>query len=126
MEWMFAAKGGNQSQSYTYSGSNAIGDVARSNLNSSSRTWDVGSLGANELGTFDMSGNVAEWCWDIEGSYPSGSQINPTGASSGSNRVNRGGAWNIKASACMVSVRSQSGATSNGTSFGFRCVRVSP
>ena len=74
----------------TYSGSNTIGDVAWYDSNSGSTTHTVGTKAANELGTFDMSGNVYEW-WDIYGSYPSGSQTNPTGANSGSYRVARGG-----------------------------------
>jgi formylglycine-generating enzyme len=129
MEWMFAAKGGNQSQGYTYSGSSTLGNVAWYSTNNTNEgyptgTKPVGLKLANELGTFDMSGNVSEWCWDIYGStYPSGSQTNPTGASSGSNRVNRGGGWNNKGAGCMVSVRSQSGATTIGTNSGFRVVR---
>jgi len=126
MEWMFAAKGGNQSQGYTYSGSNTIDAVARYSSNSNSRTWDVGSLASNEIGTFDMSGNVWEWCWDIYGSYPSGSQNNPTGANSGSHRVLRGGSWGSSASSCTVSFRDFYYATVAGSNIGFRCVRVSP
>ncbi len=126
MEWMFAAKGGNQSQGYIYSGSNTIGNVARYESNSGNRTWDVGSLAANELGTFDMSGNVYEWCWDIRGNYPSGSQNNPTGASSGSHRVVRGGSWGSVASFCTVSYRSIVSAAYTSNHVGFRCVRVIP
>jgi formylglycine-generating enzyme required for sulfatase activity len=126
MEWMFAAKGGNQSQGYTYSGSNTIADVAWYYSNSGSRTHDVGEKTANELGTFDMSGNVWEWVWDIYGSYPSGSQTNPTGANSGSYRVVRGGGWYSDAGGCTVSFRSNADATYSYTVIGFRCVRVSP
>ena len=126
MEWMFAAKGGNQSQGYTYSGSNTIGDVAWYYSNSSSTTHTVGTKAANELGTFDMSGNVCEWVWDIYGSYPSGSQNNPTGANSGSARVFRGGSWSDYADVCTVSSRFYSNATASGNDVGFRCVRVSP
>ena len=111
MEWMFAAKGGNQSQGYTYSGSNDLNAVGWywDNWGASAySTHTVGALAANELGTFDMSGNVFEWVWDIYGSYPSGSQTNPTGANSGSGRVLRGGSWSNYANYCPVSYRTSS------------------
>jgi formylglycine-generating enzyme len=134
MEWMFAAKGGNQSQGYTYSGSNTTGDVAWYYSNSGSTTHAVGTKSANELGTFDMSGNVWEWCWDIDGSYqyphlgdrPSGSKNNPTGASSGSNRVLRGGSWFRSDLGCDVSESYSFDATSTYSVIGFRILRVSP
>ena len=126
MEWMFAAKGGNQSIGYIYSGSNTVGNVAWYYSNAGNRTHDVGELTSNELGTFDMSGNVWEWVWDIYGTYPSGSQNNPTGASSGSNRVKRGGSWIYNAVGCTVSYRSSYSATYGYNGLGFRCVRVSP
>lgn len=126
MEWMFAAKGGNQSHGYTYSGSNTIGDVAWYYSNSDSRTHTVGTKAANELGIFDMSGNVWEWNWDIYGNnYPSGSQTNPTGANSGSVRVLRGGSWYNSADYCTVSYRADTVATVSDSDIGFRCVRVS-
>jgi len=68
-EWMFAAKGGNLSQNYTYSGSNDFYQVAWFWWNSDNRTHEVGTLSANELGIYDMSGNVSEWCWDLHGAY---------------------------------------------------------
>ncbi|MDD3579103.1 MAG: SUMF1/EgtB/PvdO family nonheme iron enzyme, partial [Candidatus Cloacimonetes bacterium] len=127
MEWMYAAKGGNQSQGYTYSGSNTIGNVAWYSSNSGSRTHDVGELASNELGTYDMSGNVWEWVWDIYGNYPSGNQTDPTGPTSGSYRVLRGGSWSADANFCAVSYRSGSGAASaNDYVIGFRVIRVSP
>jgi len=126
MEWMFAAKGGNQSIGYIYSGSNTVGNVAWYYSNAGNRTHDVGELTSNELGTFDMSGNVWEWVWDIYGTYRSGSQNNPTGASSGSYRVYRGGSWFSYALYCTVSYRSSSDATTSLNTIGFRCVRVSP
>lgn len=126
MEWMFAAMGGNQSQGYTYSGSNDINAVAWYNGNSGSTTHTVGEKLPNELGTFDMSGNVWEWVWDIYGSYPSGSQNNPTGANSGSYRVRRGGSWYSNADYCTVSHRSSGRATITNYGIGFRCVRVFP
>jgi formylglycine-generating enzyme required for sulfatase activity len=124
MEWMFAAKGGNQSQGYYYSGSNTIGYVAWYYDNSSSRTWDVGLKDPNELGTFDMSGNVWEWCWDIWGTYPSGNQSNPTGPASGSSRVLRGGSWYTDAGNCTVSSSSDVNATYTDVNIGFRVIRV--
>ncbi|MFA5671832.1 MAG: formylglycine-generating enzyme family protein [Synergistaceae bacterium] len=126
MEWMFAARGGNQTHNYTYSGSNTIGDVAWYSSNSGNTTHTVGTKAANEQGIFDMSGNVWEWNWDIYGSYPSGSQNNPTGASGGSNRVLRGGGWGNIAGGCTVSLRNSNDATYGYYSIGFRCVRVSP
>jgi formylglycine-generating enzyme required for sulfatase activity len=126
MEWMFAAKGGNQTHNYTYSGSNTIGDVAWYSSNSGNTTHTVGTKAANEQGIFDMSGNVWEWNWDIYGSYPSGSQNNPTGANSGSARVVRGGSWVIYANGCTVSSRGYADATFSYSIIGFRCVRVSP
>ncbi|MFA5672680.1 MAG: SUMF1/EgtB/PvdO family nonheme iron enzyme [Synergistaceae bacterium] len=129
MEWMFAAKGGNQSQGYTYSGSNdlnAVGWYWDNWGTSEHSTHTVGALAANELGTFDMSGNVWEWVWDIYGNYPSGNQTDPTGPVSGSYRVVRGGSWYDFANVCTVSYRSSRDATSPGDYIGFRVIRVSP
>ena len=126
MEWEFAARGGNRTHNYSYSGSNTIEDVAWDETNSGSRTHDVGELAANELGIYDMSGNVWEWCWDIHGNYPSASHDNPRGASSGSNRVRRGGGWYNNAYYCTVSFRYYGFATSSVSDVGFRCVRVFP
>lgn len=132
MEWMFAAKGGTQSQGYTYSGSNTIGNVAWYKVNSYDvgsnhpdyGTHTVGTKAANELGLYDMSGNVWEWVWDIYDNYPSGSQNDPTGAVSGVSRVRRGGSWNYYASNCAVSYRDYYYATISSSNVGFRCVRL--
>ena len=105
-EWEYAARGGNKSNGYTYSGSNTIGDVAWCSSNSSSSTDPVATKAPNELGIYDMSGNVNEWCQDwYSSSYSSGSQTNPSGPSSGFNRVTRGGSWYIIARRCRVSYR---------------------
>ena len=104
-EWEYAARGGNKSKGYKYSGSNTIDDVAWYTSNSSSRTHDVKTKQVNELGIYDMSGNVWEWCQDWYGSYSSGSQTNPTRPASGSYRVLRGGGWNDYARDCRVSNR---------------------
>ena len=92
-EWEYAARGGNKSRGYRYSGSNTLGDVAWYGDNSGSKTHAVGTKQPNELGIYDMSGNVSEWCQDWRGSYSSSPQTNPTGAVSGSYRVDRGGSW---------------------------------
>lgn len=130
MEWQFAARGGNQTHNYSYSGSSDLNDVGWYRVNqlgSCRSSHSVGALAANELGTFDMSGNVWEWVWDIYGDYPSGSQTNPTGANSGSYRVIRGGSWgNDDADDCTVSSRGYFNATYSYAVIGFRCVRVSP
>ena len=104
-EWEFAARGGNYSRHYKYSGSNYIGDVAWYTDNSGNRTHPVGTKQANELGLYDMSGNVWEWCSDLYGSYSSYSQSNPTGPNSGSDRVGRGGSWYYLARLCRSSYR---------------------
>lgn len=90
-EWEYAARGGNQSKGYKYSGSNNSEDVGWYVNNSGRKTHPVGQKKANELGIYDMSGNVWEWCSDWYGSYSSVSQQNPQGPDSGTERVNRGG-----------------------------------
>ena len=126
MEWMFAARGGNHSQGYTYSGSNTVGDVAWYDDNSGFTTHTVGTKAANELGIYDMSGNVWEWVGDIYGSYPSGAQTDPHGATSGSYRVSRGGSCVNYAPNCTVSIRDYYSATDTDSDIGFRCIRIFP
>ncbi len=104
-EWEYAARGGH-SGGYKYSGSNNINDVAWYNDNSGSTTHPVAIKQPNELGLYDMSGNVWEWCSDWYGDYSSSAQSNPTGPSSGSYRVFRGGSWSYFARHCRVSSRS--------------------
>ena len=104
-QWEFAAKGGNQSHGYKYSGSNTIGNVAWYMDNSNNTTHAVGTKLPNELGIYDMSGNVEEWCQDWWGDYSSSTQTNPTGPSSGSWRVSRDGSWGGDARNCRVSRR---------------------
>ncbi len=106
-EWEFAARGGNNSNGYKYSGSNTIDDVAWYNSNSSGMTHAVGTKLPNELGIYDMSGNVWEWCsdWYSSGYYSSSPTLNPTGPATGSDRVLRGGNWSNYANHCRVSDR---------------------
>ena len=130
-EWEYAARGGNKSQGYKYSGSNNLDDVAWYSDNAydvgeSSRdygTHPVGTKSPNELGIYDMSGNVAEWCSDwYSGSYYSLSpSINPIGPISGSYRVIRGGCW--LPSICRVSGRGYNASDSRSYNCnGFRLV----
>ena len=104
-EWEFSARGGKSSKGYTYSGSNDLNSVAWNTDNSGSKTHTVGGKQANELGIYDMSGNVWEWCSDWYGTYNSYSETNPTGASLGQNRVLRGGSWDNNASYCRRAIR---------------------
>jgi formylglycine-generating enzyme required for sulfatase activity len=113
-EWEYAARGGLQTHGYTYSGSNDLNAVGWYWNNWGASTWSthtVGALAPNELGIYDLSGNVWEWCWDVY---------------SGSARVARGGGWDSHAHGCTVSRRYYGNATSSGSFLGFRCVRVSP
>ena len=123
-EWEYAARGGNKSRGYKYSGSNNIGDVAWYTNNSGSKTHHVGTKASNELGIYDMTGNVWEWCQDRYGSYSRGSQTNPTGPSTGSSRVFRGGGWSYNARSCRVSNRYYISPVSRYNYLGFRLVLV--
>ena len=105
-EWEYAARSGNKSRGYKYAGSNTLGNVAWYVDNSGSQTHNVATKSPNELGLYDMSGNVWEWCQDWFGDYNSGSQTNPTGPSSGSYHVDRGGSWDRSEGGCRVSRRS--------------------
>ena len=129
-EWEYAARGGQLSQGYKYPGSNDVAEVAwfRDNsyaVGSSSPdygTHPVGTLAPNELGLYDMSGNVSEWCQDFYGTYSSAAQTNPTGPTSGSHRVYRGGSWGVNARYCRVSYRLNYTPTGISSNYGLRLV----
>ena len=104
-EWEYAARGGNKSQGYKYAGSDYINEVGWYSGNASSKTHPIGQKNANELGLYDMSGNLYDWCFDWYGSYSSETQTDPTGPVSGSDRVSRGGCWYGSARYCRVSHR---------------------
>ena len=113
-EWEFAARGGNYSRNYKYAGGDNIDEVAWYDENSGVETWygkakqsthSVGSKQPNELGLYDMSGNVWEWCQDWMGSYDDKPISDPTGPISGVNRVIRGGCWNDVSQNCSISFR---------------------
>jgi formylglycine-generating enzyme required for sulfatase activity len=118
-QWEYAARGGNKSKGYKYAGSNYINEVA---WYTSSNTHDVGTKAPNELGLYDMSGNVYEWCSDRYGSYSSSSQTNPIGPTSGSGRVCCGGSWGDSGWSCRVSFRSGGNPDFRGNGHGFRLV----
>ena len=121
-EWEYAARGGQKSKGYKYAGSNALSDVVWYRDNSSSKTHPVKQKQANELGLYDMSGNVWEWCQDWYGSYSSNAQTNPTGPSSGSSRVRRGSSWDSYASSCRVAFRDFKSPGFRGSNNGVRVV----
>ena len=126
-EWEFAAKGGNQSNGYTYSGSNNIDDIAWYNDDKDWRcpTHKVGTKKANELGLYDMSGNVEELCSDWDGSehvYSTTPQNNPQGPSSGVRHVTKGGSWASKPGACRVVYRDSQNPKYGDIATGFRVV----
>lgn len=92
-EWEYAARGGNKSKGYQYSGSDNLEEVAWYDENSGKRTHQVGTKKANELGIYDMSGNVMEWCQDWFGFYVGSLRKDPSGPYTGTFRINRGGCW---------------------------------
>lgn len=104
-EWEFAARGGVYSHTYRYSGSDNIADVAWYGANSGNETHPVAQLQPNELGIYDMSGNVDEWCQDWWGNYNMQYQEDPTGPDDGENRVRRGGDWDGSTKGPRVSYR---------------------
>lgn len=131
-EWEYAARGGSLSRGYKYAGSNSIDDVAWYSSNAKTAntfgaektTRPVGQKKANELGLFDMSGNVYEWCSDWYGDYSSSAQTNPAGPSAGSYRVIRGGSWYYDPQYCRVANRNDYTPDYRYYSVGFRLART--
>jgi len=131
-EWEYAARGGKDETGYKYAGSDNIGDVAWYTKNSYDKgkdsrdygTHEVGTKKANELGIYDMSGNVWEWCsdWYDSDYYSDSPKQNPQGVKSGSYRVYRGGGWSGSASDCRVANRGDFNPASSGRHLGFRLV----
>lgn len=119
-QWEFAARGGNKSRGYKYSGSDNVDAVGWYNYNSSSGTQNVAVLQANELGLYDMSGNVWEWCSDWYGRYKDYSQSDPTGSTSGRFHSYRGGSWRGENRLCRVTNRGDDKPTNRLGNLGLR------
>ncbi|HPH11330.1 MAG TPA: SUMF1/EgtB/PvdO family nonheme iron enzyme [Thermotogota bacterium] len=124
-EWEYAARGGQKTNGHKYAGSDDLNEVGWYKDNSDRQTHPVGEKKANELGLYDMSGNVWEWCHDWYGGYASRTQTNPTGPSSGSHRVKRGGSWRNDAQTCRVAFRDFFTPTDCYFYLGFRLSRTS-
>ena len=127
-EWEFAARGGTLSRRYEFAGGNAADDVAWDEHNSSKSTHPVKQKPANELGLYDLSGNVWEWCWDwYEFDRSDLPAQDPRGPAQGSARVNRGGAWNEDhVDAFRPYYRADDGPETVGDNLGFRVVKNAP
>ncbi len=124
-QWEYAARGGNKPDGTKYAGGNVVDAVAWYTDNSGGSTHVCGTKRANALGIYDMSGNVYEWCKDWYGdSYISYDVNNPQGASSGSNRVLRGGSWNLNAGYCRVAIRYGNTPGYRSGDDGFRVVMI--
>ena len=124
-EWEYAARGGKYSKGYRYAGSNNIKEVAWYDINSESKTHPVAQKQPNELGIYDMSGNVEEMCadWYDSGYYSNSPATNPTGPASGSYRVYRGGSWRSDAESCRSADRSYCGPLYSYCDLGLRLAR---
>ena len=119
-EWEYAARGGKRSYGAKYAGGGDIDNVAWYEGNSNKTTHPVGQKRPNELGLYDMSGNVWEWCQDYFEFYSSTSQTNPQGSATGTYRVLRGGSWNDVAWCCRLSFRCDCGSSIRSGNFGLR------
>ncbi len=125
-EWEYAARGGKKSKDYKYSGSDDIDDVSWYYNNSGDKTHRVGENQANELGIYDMSGNVWEWCWDWYSSdyYEKSPSSKPRGPRTGEYRVLRGGSWSNFDDYCRVADRNADNPSVRFNSHGLRILRA--
>ena len=119
-EWEYAARGGKESKGYLYAGSDNVNEVAWYSANSGNKTRDVGTKKPNELGIYDMSGNVIEWCSDWLGPYSAEAQVNPIGPATGAYHVYCGGCWYLPANVCRCTHRRQTTAGYGEAAVGLR------
>ena len=124
-EWEYACRSGTTTAYGFGDDASRLGDYGWFDGNSDSSTHPVGEKKPNAWGLYDMHGNVWEWCQDWYGDYPSGSTTDPTGPSSGSFRVDRGGSWCSSAGYCRSAYRYRNAPESRGNFLGFRVLRSS-
>lgn len=123
-EWEYAARGGNKSKNYTYSGGNELNEIAWHWDNSAKQAHPIGSKKPNELGIYDMTGNVWEWCsdWYNIKYHLYSPRNNPQGPETGEKKILRGGSWYSYSSALRVTYESNSDPNTKYAHIGFRCV----
>lgn len=135
-EWEYAAghggfnSNGTAKNRYIYAGTSETSELEKyawycNNNENQIGTKTVGTKKPNGIGLYDMCGNVSDWCWDWEGEYETNKATNPTGASSGSERITHGGAWNFSAALCHVRFNFEFSANKRLNTLGFRVVRSS-
>jgi formylglycine-generating enzyme required for sulfatase activity len=124
-EWEYAARGGSLSRGYRYSGSNNVDTVAWKDGNAGNKAHPIGRKMPNELGIYDMSGNIYEWCsdWYSPDYYRNSSRVNPQGPDEGIKRVIRGGSWYFDSSGLRVAEREGANPDFRYGYIGFRLCR---